>query len=162
MKRAIAITLIAAAVITTAASSFAADLELIGEGIWISDSTPPILMWEEDISLWVDIKVPNWSYNKVVGIVWTADKWETVNYSYASYEYTRWDGYEQWGVDVVPAGILGNSYIGPGTWNGKSLMGPGPQTAEIEFAIFYTLPDGYTIWDNNGGMNYMHLVASRS
>ena len=107
----------------------------------------------------MDIQVPNWSYHKTVGVVWTADGWKTWKFSYARYEYTRADGREQWGVDIVPAGVLGNSYIGPAAWNGQSLLGGGK--AEIEYAIFYTLPNGYTLWDNNGGWNHHILVASR-
>ena len=152
--------LVAAVLMGAATCGFAGELGLIGQGSWVSSTTPPNQVWYEDISVWMDIKVSNWSYQKTVGVVWTADGWKTWKFSYAKYEYTRWDGYEQWGVDIVPAGVLGNSYIGPAAWNGQSLLGGGK--AEVEYAIFYTLPNGYTLWDNNGGWNHHILIASRS
>jgi hypothetical protein len=48
---------------------------------------------------------------------------------------------------------------GPASWNGRSLLGGGK--AEVEYAIFYTLPSGYTLWDNNDGWNHHILIASR-
>lgn len=150
---------VVAVLLGTAMCGFAGELGLIGQGSWVSSTTPPNQVWTEDISVWMDIKVPNWSYQKTVGVIWTADGWKTWKFSYAKYEYTRGDGYEQWGVDIVPAGVLGNSYIGPAAWNGQSLLGGGK--AEVEYAIFYTLPNGYTLWDNNGGWNFHILIASR-
>lgn len=141
-------------------TGWASDLALIAHGSWVSKSGGPGQQWYDEISTWSDIKVPNWSYHKTVGVVWTADHWKTVKVAYGRYEYTRPDGYEQWGVDIVPAGILGNTYIGPASWNGVSLLGGG--TAEVEYAIFYTLPNGYTLWDNNGGWNHHIVIASRS
>lgn len=142
-----------------AGNALAGDLGLLRHGSWVSSTIPPAQQWYEDISVWMDVKVPNWSYHKTVGVVWTPDAWKTVKYSYAKYEYTRSDGSEQWGIDIVPAGVLGNTYIGPAAWNGQSLLAGGK--AEVEYAIFYTLPNGYTLWDNNGGWNYHILIASR-
>ena len=135
-------------------NGFAGDLNLIKHGSWVSSTIPPSQQWYEDISVWMDIKVPNWSYHKTVGVVWTPDAWKTVKFSYARYEYTRSDGYEQWGVDIIPAGVLGNTYIGPASWNGVSLLGG----AEVEYAIFTPCPWlylGTTI------RNYHILIATQ-
>jgi len=142
--------------------SEAGDLRQIAAGLWVSKPGAPGQMWSDEISAWFDIQVPNWSYQKYVGIVWTDDGWKTHRFAQAWYEGSLGNNFERWGVDIIPAGILGNSYIGPASWNGRSLLGPGPQKAEIEYAIFYILPNGYSIWDNNNGQNYRLLIASRN
>lgn len=142
-------------------ASDAGDLQLIGHGLWVSKSGPPNQVWNDEISMWLDIQVPNWSYDKYVGIVWTDDAWKTHHFAQAWYEGSLGNNYERWGIDIEPIGVLGNSYIGPAAWNGRSLLGPEYRRAEIEYAIFYILPNGYSIWDNNNGQNYKLLIASR-
>lgn len=156
-----ALALVVAVAAFAGMSATAKDLELISHGTWVSGSTGPGYTWYEDIAVWLDIKVPNWSYEKTVGIVWTDDGWQTHHFAEAWYEGSLDGTHEQWGIDIVPIGVLGNSYIGPAAWNGRSLLGPGYQKAEIEYAIYYILPNGWSVWDNNDGQNYRILIASR-
>ena len=91
------------------------------------------------------MKVPDLSYEKTVGIVWTDDAWSTTNVTTGSCELTHSDGSEQWGVDLIPIGELTvHRSMGPIRWNGTNPGYPHRQVV-IEYAIFYTLPDGTTM-----------------
>ncbi len=94
-----------------------------------------------EANFWVDLKVRNDGYDKQVGLVWIdrvregeAGTWHTAT---ATYEGTRDDGYETWGVDVVVRVING--------------IEPNPQ---IRFAAFVEMA-GDTAWDNNGGADHV-------
>lgn len=112
------------------------------DGCWVS-----AVEWDENgretkqVSAWIDYSLPNWSYDKDTGIVWTTDDWQTVNWADGWYESTRWDGRERWGVDIQPAQAF--------------LMHPQVPGGDVvfEYAIFYRI-GGASWWDDNGGANY--------
>jgi len=65
-------------------------------------------------TLHIDVGVQNLAYDKVVGVVFTADDWATVQTAYGTYTWTMKSGIEVW--DVTAA-------VGLAT--------------EVKFAIFY-------------------------
>lgn len=81
-------------------------------------------------TLTVDVGVQDLAYDKVVGIVFTADNWATAQTAFAHYDHTMTSGLQAWRV-TAPAG----------------------GAAEVKFAIFYRVA-GNEYWDNNFWRNY--------
>lgn len=159
MKKALKIALAGLVLAGFASTGMAQDLKLVNHGTWSEFAGADGINWVEDINAWIDIQVPNWSFHKTVGIVWTDNNWESANVAYAQYEFSYGNGYEQWGVDVIPVGQLStHRSIGPTTWNGESInhggWPPSYDSVQMQYAIFYTQPNGYTEWDNNNGWNH--------
>lgn len=113
-----------------------------GDGCWVSH-----VSWDDNdreakhVSAWVDYTLPDWSYDKDTGIVWTTDGWQTAHWADGWYESTLWDGRERWGVDIQPAQIF--------------LMHPQVPGGDVifEYAVYYRIGSA-SWWDNNGGANY--------
>lgn len=108
--------------------------------------------------MWIDVKVEDLAYDKVVGIVWTDDNWITNTTSYLSYEYDLSGNFEQWGIDFAPLGKLSSYYIG--SWENyvADTIRAGGTSVTIQYAVFYEA-GGVTYWDNNGGANYSVLIS---
>jgi len=81
-------------------------------------------------TLHVDVGVQNLAYDKVVGVVFTADNWATVQTAFGNHTWTMKSGIEVW--DVTAA-------VGLAT--------------EVKFAIFYRA-QGSEYWDNNFSRTY--------
>jgi hypothetical protein len=134
-------------------------LDLVADGSWRTFLGASGISGYYNVNAWVDIKVPNYSYEKTVGIVWTDDAWATTRVAYASYEFTNGDGSEQWGVDIAPIGSIEiHRSMGPVYWTNidgdRWHLGYPHVPVFLDYAIFYDLPGGETIWDNNNGQNY--------
>lgn len=112
----------------------------------------------QEASVWVDVAVANWAYDKHVYVYWTVDDWATWYSSDAWYEGDYGDGYEQWGIELAPIGTLSND----GAWSSfEDLYGATYDILTDELTFDYAVAvemGGSTWWDNNGGANYsMHL-----
>ncbi len=159
MKKLTAVRIAAAVLATLMCAAEAGDLQLLSHGLWKEYVGADGINWVEDISVWMDIQVPNWSYDKVVGIVWTNDGWESWQVAEAWYEGVLGNGHERWGIDIAPLGRLQtHRSIGPTWWQGERLT-YGDNDIYFDYAIFYELPDGTTIWDNNYGSDYRLTIA---
>ena len=114
----------------------------------------------ETKNFWVDIAIQNLGYNKEVGIVWSDNQWFSWQEASAWYEGSLGDGYEAWGLDVVPCGISDTRRYGK-FWvesNGYEQSISSSAGKYLEYAIYYTI-DGVTYWDNNNGENYRVYVV---
>lgn len=81
----------------------------------------------------INIDVRNLSDQKDIRVRWTADNWATYTDSPASYEQS-WDNWhERWKATI----------------NLESI-----NTHDFEYAVYYTLPSGEQLWDNNFDRNY--------
>ena len=147
------------------APAIAADeVSLVMDGIWgnetqITGNGFGYKAW----NVWLDVKVENIAYDKVVGIVWTDDDWQSQQVSYLTYEATYPDNSEQWGVDITPIGQFEYTRYSNSAWTNAVT---GATTADvdvvtIEYAIFYEV-EGATYWDNNEGENYQISIDSVS
>lgn len=127
------------------ASALAGDpIGFVDGGLWyrkVGCPSPDPSTCVHEAMFWVDLKIRNDAYDKRVGIVWidrvrhdSSAPWRLAT---ASYEGTRGDGYETWGVDVSAGAIGGNE--------------PRPQ---IQLAAFVEMI-GATSWDNNGGADHV-------
>jgi hypothetical protein len=76
------------------------------------------------------IAIENIDYNKIIGMVYTKDNWQTHQLSYGKYKRTFSSGLEEWIIEF---------YVGSYT--------------RFIFALFYKAI-GNTHWDNNFGRNY--------
>jgi hypothetical protein len=151
-------TLTAAVLAAVSSMSFAAgEVQYLASGVWGDGIVVTGNGFGyEARNFWVDAKVQNLAYNKVVGVRWTDNNWATYTNSAASYELTNADGTERWGVDVKPAGWVDYTRFGNPTWKNVTTgavnsIPTGGQ--KIKFAIYYTV-NGVTYWDNNNGQNY--------
>lgn len=88
-------------------------------------------------NFWVDIGVRNDGFQKEVGVVWTQDGWQSSRTTFATYERTRDDGLEIWGLDVV----LGDDRSRP---------------ADVEYAVFARM-NGQVFWDSHNN----HYIYDR-
>ena len=115
----------------------------------------------QEWNLWFDVRVANLSPVKTVGIVWTDDAWATHRNAFLNYESTYPDGFEQWGVDIAPAGRFTFSRIASPAWTNQlsGITTANKTSVTIEYAIFYEV-NGKTYWDNNKGQNYKVIVNS--
>ena len=88
-------------------------------------------------TLHVEISVRNLAYEKVVGIVFSADNWSTVRTAYGTHSSGDKDGREVWKVAAS---------VGAGN--------------AVNFAVFYQVA-GSEYWDNNFGRNYRVTPSRR-
>lgn len=115
------------------------------DGCTISSAgTDGDMTWQQ-ASAWIDYTIPNWSYDKDTGIVWTIDGWATSYWSDAWYESTNSDGRERWGVDLT--GLVEFLYDDTAR----------PDMVYLEYAIYYTV-GSTTWWDNNSGWNHQLIL----
>jgi len=131
--------------LVTPALASAEPVSQLDDGQWKSNySTPSGIRygWFWDANVWVDIAVQNLAYDKRVGIVWTTDGWQTTEVSLAEYEGGYGEGWERWGVDIMPAAEM------------RSCFWCQPEPVSFEYAIFYEVR-GTTYWDSNGFANYV-------
>ncbi len=107
----------------------------LADGAWISSSHVEGYqrIWVDNFSVWIDAKVKNLAYNKVMGVIWTDNNWQSNHVSYGTYKGQLADGYEKWGLDL-------------GSWDERYYSG-------IKYCIFVEM-NGVTYYDNNGGQNY--------
>jgi len=156
MKNLKKIFIITALVITLfSTKSFSATVKSIAYGSWTIDYTDiGGHSYAVTKGLWLDVKVENLGYEKVVGMRWTDDNWETYTDSFLTYDKSIDNNFEIWGLRFDPFFYATSYYIGSWTnyINGNSASGPAP-ASEIEFAIFYKV-NGQEYWDNNDGQNY--------
>lgn len=81
----------------------------LGDGLYQQDMVPVVIItqsgpttsWQCDWGYWVDITVENLAYQKDVGLIWSADGWQTSHVSYAGYEANLGGGYERWGLNLT-------------------------------------------------------------
>jgi hypothetical protein len=105
--------------------------------------------------IWLDIAVLDSGYDKEVGILWTADDWQSVHTTRASYEGELDESYDRWGVDVkvVDADIAPPELVQVAVFakvgdvehwdeqNDHYFFGPGPVTGiELDAGNFAQFP----------------------
>jgi len=151
-------------IILVTSSIFANGLQRLNSGVWNGTSRYMGFAAGVEKNFWVDIQVPNYSYHKTVGIVWTDDNWATVRTAYAAYESTMDNGLELWGLDIVSAGeVYVHRSMGPIRWTNveghQVEIGYPNRPVEIKYAIFYNLPNGSSVWDNNNGNDYIDTLV---
>jgi len=146
-----------AAISIFASIASAAEVQQTGHGAWdVATGTTPDY-WAEK-GMWLDVEVENIAYDKEVGIVWTDNNWTTANTSYLSYEFTKSNGNEQWGIDFAPLGKLESYYIGSWQNYETGTTRAGGTSVTIKYAVFYNV-NGNTYWDNNSGQDYELLIS---
>jgi len=98
----------------------------------------------------------------MVGIVWTWNDWADHGSTSAVFEAELDGGFQQWGVDLMPAGVMQEHrslgfirwYIGDS--DEYVTVEDGHQ--ELKYAIFYVV-DGTWYWDNNSGDDYRIIIG---
>jgi len=106
---------------------------------------------------WVDFKIKNLGTPEFIGMVWTWDNWATHRSTSATFEASMSGGYQQWGVDLKPAGHEYNHrslgfirWIPEGRGDYVDVING---SITIKYALFYVV-NGTWYWDNNGGADY--------
>lgn len=113
-------------------------------GQWASNWAAPSgsrYGWQWDANVWVDLTAPSPGEDRIVGIRWTVDAWQTYQDAQAQFEGILASGEAQWGVDLVPVRRM------------QSCAWCTPEPVTFEYAIF-TESGGVRTWDNAEGADY--------
>ena len=138
-------------------------VQRIADGTFVDD------MWGNGITagyrynLWLDFKVKSLGEPEAVGIVWTWNNWADWRSATAQKEADLGGGYEQWGVDVSPAGLAYyHRSLGFIQWfpeSSTNAMAVTGGRVVLKYAIFYRV-NGTWYWDNNGGFDYTRIIGN--
>ena len=111
----------------------------------------------------LDIKVKDLGAPEAVGILWTWNNWADYRSASAVYESDLGGGFQQWGVDLLPAGFeYSHRSLGFIRWfpaGSTNVMNVTSGRVDIVYAIFYKV-NGTWYWDNNGGKDYRLTVGA--
>ncbi len=175
MKNIFAKSLLAIAITSASAGSFATEIEKLDYGQWADDVVEYMNGDKgQAVNIWVDMAIENLGYEKDVTVVWTSNDWATWHESPAFYEGTLVDGREQWGADILEAGAVSTRYYGTfwehtydysentSFWLDGDVCDSATESCSVNvrFALRYTdLATGAEFWDNNNGDNYTIVLT---
>ncbi len=114
---------------------------------------------------WLDIKIKNLGAPEAIGIIWTWNNWTDYRSTTALKEADLEGGYQQWGVDLKPAGVeYSHRSLGFIRWfpeTSTNYMEVSNGRVTLKYAIFYKV-NGTWYWDNNGGADYSIIIGNTS
>ncbi|HMO05333.1 MAG TPA: carbohydrate-binding protein [Kiritimatiellia bacterium] len=136
----------------------------IGDSIAPGDYTNATgITWMRPWNMALDIKIKNLGAPEAIGIVWTWNNWADHRFASATYESDLGNGFEQWGVNLTPAGFEYNHRsLGFIRWfpvDSTNVMNVTSGRVDLTYAIFYRV-NGTWYWDNNGGKDYRLTIGN--
>lgn len=135
----------------------------IADGKWAGGYTnangiTAMLPW----NTWVDFKIKNIGTPEFIGMVWTWNNWAQFGSTTATFEASLAGGFQQWGVDLLPAGWEYNHRsLGFIRWYpsiGSNYVDVVDGKITLKYALFYKV-NGTWYWDNNGGQDYSIVIG---
>ena len=120
-------------------------VEYLADGSWTTNVGSDETCEYAEGNAWVEMAIADLGPNPEVGIVWTADGWNTYDLAYANFVTALPDGRLQYWVDIAPVGSI--AYCPDST-----------TFLEMEYAIFHFV-NGEAYWDNNDWQNYRVILS---
>lgn len=136
----------------------------LADGVWSGDYTNANgITYMRPWNTWLDIKVKGTGAPEAIGILWTWNGWTDYRTETAIYEGDLAGGYQQWGVDLAPAGFeYSHRSLGFIRWfpaGSSNYTDVVNGSVTLTYAIFYKV-NGVWYWDNNGGKDYQLIVGT--
>lgn len=137
-------------------------VERLADGTWNGPiSGDGISAWTP-VNSWIDFKIKDIGTPMMIGIVWTWNEWADHETTSAVFEGDLDDGFQQWGVDLLPAGVMQeHRSLGFIRWfigDSDEYIPVENERQELKYAIFYVV-GGTWHWDNNGGDDYSIIIG---
>jgi len=135
----------------------------IADGKWAGETTGNGITASIPWNTWIDFKIKNLGTPEVIGIVWTWNNWVSHSSTSATFEGNLDGGFQQWGVDLKPAGYqYMHRSLGFIRWyieNTTNYVDVTDGRVILKYAIFYKV-NGTMYWDKNDGADYSFIIGN--